>query len=76
MFQNLRENFLQRYTSVFTSNQLNTMVKNQSEFMLRALSFHISNIIHWRHILLIPQRIHLAKLSQISFHFKDHWEDK
>ena len=68
MFQNL-ENFLQRYISVFMSNQSDTIVRNQSDFMLHALSFHILNIIYWRHILLIPQRTYLAKSSQTSVSF-------
>ena len=38
--------------------------------MLHALSFDISNIVYWRHILLIPQRTHLAKSSQISVSFQ------
>ena len=68
MFQNL-ESFLQRYISVFMSNQSDTIVRNQSDSIFHALSFHILNVIYWRHILLIPQRTHLANSSQISVSF-------
>ena len=66
MFQNL-ESFLQRYISVFMSNQSDTIVRNQSDTMLHASPFHILNIAYWRYVLLISQRTHLAKSSQISF---------
>ena len=47
-----------------------TIVRNQSaDSIFHALSFHILNIVYWRHILLIPQRTHLDKSSQISVSF-------
>ena len=56
------------YISIM-SNKSDIIVRNQSHSIFHALSFHILNVVYWRHILLIPQRTHLANSSQISVSF-------